>query len=186
VVFFEQLIPASIIAAIFSFGIYKFFISALNILFNKCDIVKRITLRNEYLHGNWVGYYFGEGGKIRYVNEEINQTFDEIIITGRAYDENGDLNSSWNSEAVSLNGKYGKLVYTYNVEGKNSTDDGTGIVKFRFSNSNFWNPSTLEGIYTDLHYGKRREIYEKRVKEKKLDKKAVISIAKKIYDERNK
>ena len=180
--FFEKLLPASILMVIFSYAVYKMFIFSLNTLVDKCDFMKKLMLGNEYIHGNWIGYYIGESGNIRYFHEEINQTFDEILIRGMAHDENGNVISRWNSESVNLNGKLGKLVYTYITEGKENDQDGTGIVKYTFSTRNSFGINVLEGHYTDLQYGKRRESYAKRIKVKEVTKAIILDEARKFYE----
>jgi len=181
--FFEKILPASVLASVFSYTIYKFFIRILRVLFNCSDLIKKIMLGNKFLHGNWVGYYIGESGNIRYVHEEITQTYDEIIISGKAYDKEGNVNSRWDSESVNLNEKMNKLVYTYNVEGKNNNDDGTGIVKFSFSRRDILGPKILQGFYIDLQYGERREIYEKKINIKTITREIIIDEAKNFYKE---
>lgn len=171
----------ALIASIFSYAIYKGFVFFIIFLGNQCEKIKRIILGNEYLNGKWIGYYHGVSGKIRYFIETIEQDMDGIIIRGNSFDENMEFHSSWNSEAVNINGKTGILTYTYSVSGKGSDDDGLGMARFSFVRKNSKDiTKSMNGFSTDLKYGERIKSYEEKISNNITDNELLIK-AKGLY-----
>jgi len=171
----------ALIAGLFSYAMYKIIVSSMFFLGNRIKWLKEIILGNRCLNGKWIGYYKGVSGDIRYFIETIEQDLDCITIRGKSFNENMEVNSQWNSEAVTIDEKLGILTYTYSVSGKFNDSDSLGMAKFSFIRKNSREkPKSMNGFSTDLKYGKRIISYEEKDINNLSDDKLLIK-AKELY-----
>jgi FlaA1/EpsC-like NDP-sugar epimerase len=113
----DHILLKALFACFFSYATYKTFVFLIFFLGKRIALIKKLMLGNEYLDGTWIGHYRGVSGNIRYFIEEIEQNLDSIKIRGKSFNEDMELNSTWNSEAVNVDGKSGTLTYTYSTSG---------------------------------------------------------------------
>jgi hypothetical protein len=148
-----------------SFGLYELIAHFFLFIINRCELLKWFFFKKEYLQGIWVGFYIGHLKRVRYTVEHIEQNIDgDIMIRGTAYDENFNVHSKWNSEAVTLDVKKGELMHAYFSYGLNDKMNSTGLALFSFKRKNqFTSPEVLEGYFIDSHIGERLYWYESKV-----------------------
>jgi len=181
----DRILLKALITCFFSYTAYKLFVLFIFFLGNRIELIKKIILRNEYLNGKWIGYYRGASGNIRYFIETIEQDLDCITIRGKSFNENMEFNSSWNSEAVNIDGKLGILTYTYSASGRFNDSDSLGMAKFSFNRKNSREiPKSMNGFSTDLIYGKRITSYEEKVINNLSENELLIK-AKELYIKRS-
>ncbi|MBL7712319.1 MAG: hypothetical protein JNL13_07650 [Chitinophagaceae bacterium] len=128
-----------LISVLLSSGIFTTLSAFLSWLFEKIKRVKELLLRKQFIEGIWVGYAEYEG-KVSYIVERIEQSFEGIFIVGRSYSVTSAgsfvLTSSWKSTVAKINVREKELQYTYiNISyGSNDEPEYTGFASFGIEN----------------------------------------------------
>jgi hypothetical protein len=154
---------AAILTYLLSYGTFKTVSNVISYLFNKCEYLKKWILSSYYVEGTWVGFYIGIAGKIRYMIETYEQTFDSVVIKGMSFDENKNLHTFWTSESVNLDIEKGEISYQYKVKSTKENTDPYGVAYFNFIRDiNQLPPVEIIGYSEDAHFSKKCKASEKK------------------------
>lgn len=96
-----------------SAGAYRLLAIVLRWLMKRSSHTLSLVLGPSYMGGTWIGWFRGHSGELRYMIEYFNQNLDSLSITGRSFYPDGSDHGYWESEAVALDSKKGKLTFTY-------------------------------------------------------------------------
>jgi hypothetical protein len=154
---------AAILTYLLSYGTFKTVSNVISYLFNKCEYLKKWILSSYYVEGTWVGFYIGIAGKLRYMIETYEQTFDSIVIKGMSFDENKNSHTFWTSESVNLDIEKGEISYQYKVKSTKENTDPYGVAYFNFIRDiNQAPPVEIIGYSEDAHFSKKCKAAEKK------------------------
>lgn len=152
---------AAILTYFVSYGAFKTIFTIIYYLFNNWKWLKKVVLSSSYLEGTWVGFYIGVSGKVRYIIETYEQTFDEIVIKGTAFDETKNLHSFWTSESVKMDIDKGEISYQYKVKSISDKTDPYGIAYFSLIRDTNKKPAEqIIGFSNDSHLTKKCKAME--------------------------
>jgi hypothetical protein len=172
---------ALLLATIGSVGIYHTLATILEWIFLRIRAIRKLVLGPSFLEGTWIGSYIedvaGTSTK-RWTVEHFEQTLDSLVIRGKSYDTNGIVVASWESQAVQIDAKGGKLIYAYDCAKQPSNRfSGLGIFSFeRHRRSD--PPHTLDGFAADLTNGKMDANRETKLTDEMCDMTAAFREAK--------
>ncbi len=190
-----------------SYGVFRFFHWTIAFLLNKVRLLKQLFLGKYYIEGTWVGYYYGEDGKIYYVVEIIDQEVGAPLhISGHSFANNNKLYATWRSVTVSFWVDWHKLIYAYNcvILEPSKIIDGITVFSFHCINEDCFhtkkfrsqefikinlikslfcnNPSRIIGYATNTDSGKRLELYEQKLSNDVLIAENALLGAKTFHD----
>lgn len=152
---------AAILTYLVTYGTFQSVFSIINYLFENWNWLKRVVMSSSYLEGTWVGFYIGVFGKVRYIIETYEQTFDETIIKGTSFDETKNLHSFWTSVSVNVNIDKGEILYQYRVKPTIEKTDPNGIAYFSIIRGNNKKPAKeIIGFSNDSHLTKKCKAME--------------------------
>lgn len=159
-------------------GLYNMLYQLLYSLFNSILWLKKLLLRDQFLHGTWIGVYHDSNGTERILVEKFHQELDDLTIKGSSLDKNGKTKVQWTSEATSINSKRKSLYYSYSCNNFNKKSTVSGIAEFEISidQSNKY-PKHLRGYSADIANGIKHDSEEFKVSDKILDTKTAFDKA---------
>jgi len=141
---------------------YASFIIILNIFLftiNKFTFIKKIFYNTEYVEGWWVGFYQRANDNpndLRFIVEDIEQTFDEITVKGVSYTETGNRISTWDTTHHPVLLKKNKLSFIHEdtlVNDNKIKSEGYNCYELSVRVKNFLRiPDTIDG--TISHHAK--------------------------------
>ncbi len=137
------------------------------------------------MEGVWIGCYLSKSKTPVYFIEEYEQDFDNLIIRGRSYFDNGSYKGAWTSEKVSIDIEKGKISYNYRTDFINNTYINQGQAEFNFIRKDAnKSPYKLVGFSCDLYSNEKIKSSEIRVVDKSVNNDdKFLEDAKKFYEE---
>lgn len=169
-------------AAIGSLLVYSLILRALTSLFSNVRFIRRLILGKQFLEGTWVGgYYVGADWHVSI--EQIDQTGEEISITGRQIDPTGRLHAKWRSTSAALD-PHGKLLcYSYDCEMIATSKVHRGIGIFDVVPVERGAPVQLDGYSMDTTDGEADPNTEHKVGPLGMDQGAILEAARKHFSQ---
>jgi hypothetical protein len=147
-----------------SVGVYRLLAAGLNWLLERQLWIKRLVFGPHFLHGTWVGYFFGHTGEKRYTVEHFDQNLDGLVISGRSYTSAQQEHGYWTTEATSIDARKGRLIYTYTFDVKTRSISLSGVSTFQFERSaSHKAPEAISGFAHDLSDEHRIAVHEERI-----------------------
>ena len=128
----------------------------------KSNLLKRMLLGKDYMHGTWAGFYIGASKKVRFFVERYDQGLDDLMITGRSIDESGTVHSDWQSKSYNINSEGRNISYMYEVTSMKQPRNNNGIAFYIFDQPKKA-PKCMHGYSTDEHIGVRTVGMEKKI-----------------------
>ncbi len=161
-------LSAALITVLAAVGTYKLLASILIRLADRWSLIKSAIFGASYLEGTWIGQFQTAGGP-KWTVEHFEQRLDEVVIRGWAESQDKSQYASWTSEAVSVDGGRGTLMYNYKCDLFGSKTSHQGIGVFQFERLAFWKaPFGITGYSADLVDGDRSENHEYKISNKLL------------------
>jgi hypothetical protein len=118
----------------------------------RVEPVRALVLGPYYVHGTWIGWFRGHSGELRYMVEHFTQDLDSLVVTGRSYDSEGKQHGYWYSQAVTVDIKTGRLIFTYSFDTSSRSASLTGIHSSLFERkSAMMAPNAYAGLAHDLN-----------------------------------
>ena len=138
-----------------AYGFFHFFANILVMLSGNVSLVKRLILGSQYIEGVWVGYwYLEENGEKKpiFFKEIIEQTVDDIVISGEAYYRDRTLRCYYSSDAlVKIDTRDYSLFYVYNARFAAQNDNCLGVTYLRLQHrGHFTSPERFLGYSMNL------------------------------------
>jgi hypothetical protein len=178
-------IIGGLITFITSAGFYRLLFVILSWILGRSILFKKLILGSTYMEGTWVGFYRGRSGKYYFLIETYEQTLTSLNIRGSSYAEDGSVHASWNSVALNIDPKAGRIVYIY--EGRTGDEKGIsteGICSLVFERRSWTeSPHKLSGLFSEMSDGIRIEINEKKVSSVFIGNEEALKKAKELYKE---
>jgi hypothetical protein len=161
----------AIVAYLSTFGAFKSFHGLIAFALNNMRWLKRFFLGKYYIEGTWVGYYYGEDKKVRYVVDEIDQEIGApLSIHGKAFTENNNLHATWDSVTASFYRDWKKLIYAFDCEIITPPRRTDGITNFHLQCTEGKRcPNRITGSATNTDSGQRLEVNEVKISDGKLE-----------------
>jgi hypothetical protein len=106
---------ASIAGILGSVGIYRLVSQGAEAAIHHIVWLRKWVFGGTYLHGTWVGYFIGRAGDKRYTVEHIDQDLDGIVINGQSRTDTMQPHADWTSVSVSIEGRTGRLIFSYTM-----------------------------------------------------------------------
>jgi hypothetical protein len=155
--------------SLISLGLYQFVAAIFLLVFKRIKLVRKFFLGPRYLEGNWVGFYIGLSGHVRFIVEHFEQDFESLIVRGSSFDDQKQFHTSWISYPANIDVAKGELTYMYELKGIKEVSNGTGITYFSFFRKDQSKPPTMiKGFSADLHNnGFRTKAFEVKLKDSK-------------------
>jgi len=105
-----------LIALLTSAGLYRLLALGVRWLMERSPWVSRKVLGAHYIHGTWIGWFIGRNGDKRFTVEHYVQSLDDLTITGRSFTDRLLDHAFWESEAATIDGRRGRLIFTYKMD----------------------------------------------------------------------
>jgi hypothetical protein len=174
-----------ILLGIISVGVYRIFLTTVEILMRNSKCIKKMILSSYYMEGTWIGFYIGVAGKVRYMIETYEQTMDDLVIKGISFDENKNLHTFWTSESYNINAESGELIFQYKVKSTHEQTDPNGIAYFNLNRTNNKRATDfIVGYSVDSHLGKKCRAIEMKLSDStKYDLKETLCKAIQFHEE---
>lgn len=170
------------IAALTSFGIYKFISSALFSAFKKVQKLRKLLLGDAFLEGTWVGHFEVNGEHI-FTIETISQAEGETRISGIELNPAGATRSFWHSESAFIDTRRQQLTYVYSCDVIRTNHQQSGIGIFKLSKSSAKNPpDRLDGYAVDMVDGKKDPNTEHKLSDSVMNQEDALKKAKQRFN----
>jgi len=175
--FSKYVICAYILTIITTVGTYSIVHSALDWVFNRILWIKKKILGKSFIQGTWLGSFY-DGVDKYYTVEKFEQTYEDVALSGMAFNKEGVVYAKWTSTAIIINAEKGYISYHYEcmVMDKNMTQQGIGEFTFDRKSVNR-PPFGLIGFSSDLIDGKRTVNKEKKETDELLEFENAFKIA---------
>lgn len=171
-----------LIELLLTIGTYKMVSKFIELILLKIPFAKKLVFNSSYMEGQWVGCYIGTNNEPIYFIEAYEQTFDSLIIRGKAYFSDGSYKGNWVSENVNIDVINGAITYTYTTDFINNSHKNQGLAVFYFERKNATAaPYMLRGFSTDIFSQKKTKSIEMKINKKYMTDIDLISEAKKLY-----
>lgn len=150
-----------------SAGLYRLLALGVRWLMEYSSWVSRKVLGAHYMHGTWIGYFIGHAGDKRFTVEYYVQNLDDLVITGRSFTERLDDHSFWESEAVTIDARKGRLIFTYKMDiiSRSASVNGMNTLFFERKSAHHA-PSATAGYVHDLNDLTRIAVRTEKLSEK--------------------
>jgi len=144
----------SAIAILGSFGFYRLLAVALSWLGNRWLPLQKFLLGPEFVGGTWIGKLRTKTGRKTYIVEHYEQTLSSLVIRGRSFKPNRELDATWHTHSAQIDAKTGVLYvfYATNVARKNYSVEGIGRLEFDRERPDA-GPKTMSGYSIDSDAG---------------------------------
>lgn len=154
-------------ALITSAGLYRILTIALRWLMERSDYVCSFVLGAHYMHGTWIGWFEGHEKEFRYMVEYFVQDLDAMVITGRSFTKNQKEHGYWESEAVTIDARKGRLIFTYKFDVLTQSNSLTGIHTSFFERESARHPPAgIAGFAHDLNDNTRIAVHSKKLSDR--------------------
>jgi hypothetical protein len=161
-----------------SAGAYSLLSIALRWLMERSHFVRALVLGPSYMHGTWIGWFRGHSGDLRYMVEHFNQDLDSLVITGHSFHADGSDHGHWNSDAVALDARIGKLTFTYTFDTLNRSTSLSGIHASIFERKSASKPPhAYKGLAHDLNDKTRIGVYAEKLSDKFVSSREALAAA---------
>jgi len=115
------------------------------------------------MEGTWIGFFVGHDSKIRLFAETFEQGINELVIKGKAFQEDGSYHGSWVSDNANINVKLGKLSYTYEADVIGNSFTNPGLARFDLEReSNDKPPTRMIGFSSDIFNPAKLKAFEEK------------------------
>ncbi|WP_454563163.1 hypothetical protein [Pseudomonas sp. AIG] len=105
------------VAAVFSSaGLYRVLSLGMAWWMGRCEWLKSLILGAHYMHGTWVGCFYGHAGDKRFMIEHFVQDLEGLVITGRSFTDNKQPHGYWESDSTTIDAKKGRIMFTYKFD----------------------------------------------------------------------
>ena len=142
----------SVGALISSAGMYRILSLGIRWLMERWGWLKGLILGPYYMHGTWIGCFYGHGNDKRYIIEHFTQDMDSLVITGRSFTESKQEHGHWESGSTTIDTRKGRLIYTYTFDVLRQTSPLEGIHSSLLERKSAHHaPSSMSGFAHDLN-----------------------------------
>jgi hypothetical protein len=174
----------ALVAYVSTLGAYKSVHWALALILNSNPLFKRLFLRKLFIHGTWVGYYYGEDGKVRYVVDQIEQEIGEPLrVQGYGFGEDGRTHAKWHSVAADFFNGGKDLIFIFDAEILSAGTKVDGITSLTLSRIHWFSPTWITGSSTNIGSKSRLEVNEEKVSSGMLELTIAYRKAREFYEQ---
>jgi hypothetical protein len=141
-------------------GTYKSLAFALGWVLLRWRWAKRKFFGPYYMEGTWIGWFKGHAGDKRVQVEYYTQDFDGVVVKGRSYTDKGEEHGYWCTDAVTIDVRKARMVFSYSFDVLSRPAGLTGMSTFDFERKSASHPpEAFSGFAHDLNDRKRIAVH---------------------------